>query len=217
MTPQAALFDMDGLLLDTERVGLEVFQDLLAPRQVGSEAAYELYLQVVGTSFAHTQDVVAKAVPGIDIEALGNDWSAGMTARMTDHVPLRPTVRKTVDDLAVRGVPMAVVTSTYTERARHHLEQAGLLHFFRDVIGGDRVSAAKPHPEPYLKGAAAHGLDARECVAFEDSDAGTEAAVRAGCYTWQIPDLRPNRPFPGLGEQRATTLAEAVRQSGLLS
>jgi len=210
------LFDMDGLLLDTERLGMAVFRDVMAGRGLSAADAEALYRSMVGVSLRGCQVLVQEALPGADMDAIDADWRAGIDAAMARGVPLRPTVRETLERLAARAVPMAVVTTTRTDRARHHLEDAGLLHHFVDVIGVDRVTDPKPAPEPYQKGANALGLLPGACAAFEDSDTGTRAAVTAGCQTWQIPDLRPEGlPVPEIGQTLAGSLADAVAGAGL--
>lgn len=214
---KAALFDMDGLLLDTERVGMDVFRTLMAVYDVTAQASDALYREVVGTSHANTRARVAEAVPQVDINAMDADWAAGVEAAMAKAVPLRPRVFETLSALHEKRLPMAVVTTTRTPRARHHLERAGLLPFFVDVIGFDRVSAPKPDPAPYIMGARTVGYAAKDCAAFEDSDPGVHSATHAGCAVWQIPDLRPkDRAFPSLGQSMAIDLREAVENAGLL-
>ena len=216
MPLKAALFDMDGLLLDTERVGMDVFRTLMAAYDVTSAASDAIYLQVVGTSHANTRARVSEAVPQVDIVAMDADWAAGVEAAMAKAVPLRPTVFETLSALTERNVPMAVVTTTRTPLARHHLKRAGLLPFFVDVIGFDRVSAPKPDPAPYIAGAKAVGFDPKDCAAFEDSDPGVHSASSAGCAVWQVPDLRPkDKAFPELGQSIVKDLHMAVKEAGL--
>jgi beta-phosphoglucomutase-like phosphatase (HAD superfamily) len=112
---------------------------------------------------------------------------------------------------------MAVVTSTHGVSARAKLSKAGILDYFELVKAGDEVSANKPDPAPYLEAALALGVPANDCVAFEDSDLGTTAAKRAGCRTFQIPDLRPkDQPLPVLGQEVAADLGEAAAKLGLI-
>jgi beta-phosphoglucomutase-like phosphatase (HAD superfamily) len=120
-------------------------------------------------------------------------------------------VAEVLTDLAGQGARMAVVTSTLGDRARHHLEVAGLLGHVEFVLGGDEVRATKPDPAPYLQAAERLGVNPNHSAAFEDSDRGIAAAVAAGCHAVQIPDLRPvDKPLPDLGQMVARTLAEAV-------
>ena len=202
---------MDGLLLDTERRGMGIFADIVQPHGLAAPEAQALFRRCVGRGEAATVALIEAALPGTDGAAVEADWHRAMDAAVADGVPLRPTVAEALARIAGHGVPVAVVTSTRTARARAHLEQAGLLARFVDVIGGDRVPAPKPDPAPYLAGAAALGLPPGDCAAFEDSDTGTRAALAAGCRVWQVPDLRPpDTPVPQMGQQVAATLAEAV-------
>ena len=214
--PRAALFDMDGLLLDTERVGLLAFQEVVAPLGMAASAAKTMFLTLIGTSNAHTRSQLGKTFPD-HVETIFEDWRDTVDRLMLKEVPLRPGAREVVMGLANRGLPMAVVTSTTTDRARAHLAEAGLLDAFVDVIGGDRVTANKPDPAPYLAGSKIVGQPPNHCVAFEDSDAGTQAAVAAGCLVWQIPDLRPpGVALPDLGQSVALSLMEAAKSAGVL-
>lgn len=211
------LFDMDGLLLDTERVAMETFCKLVAPFGMESDVAGPLFLTMVGSSARQTTQTIAAHFPKLDIASFRGDWETAFLAEIANDVPLKSGVAETIARLAEAGRVMAVVTSTQTHHARMELERAGLLEAFVDVVGGDMVSANKPDPAPYLDGAALIGREPSSCVAFEDSDLGTTSAVRAGCTVWQIPDLRPaDTPFPDLGQNFARSLPEAVAAAGLL-
>ena len=215
-TPAALLFDMDGLLLDSERVYRAVLTDMLVPYGHTPHDIEALFLTLVGVSGAPSRALLRPYVPD-DLEAFDTAWHAGVRAKLSADVPLRPTVRDSVTALARAGVRMAVVTSTHGATARRHLTQANLIGHFEFVVGGDEVTATKPDPAPYLQAAATLGLDPSHCAAFEDSDAGTTSAARAGCITTQIPDLRPtDRPLPDLGQHIAPNLWAALQHLGLL-
>jgi len=214
----ALLFDMDGLLLDTERVALDTFVALATPLGLDAATAELEFLHLVGTSYAVTEDRVAALFPNHNATQLMQDWSAAMDKTLADAVPLRPHVAELVPKLAALGRPMAVVTSTQGDRARAHLDHAGLLPHFNRVLGGDEVRANKPDPAPYLEAAAALGVTPTRAAAFEDSDRGVTAAVAAGCHTVQIPDLRPpGQPLPDLGQAVARDLRYATQILGLFS
>lgn len=209
------LFDMDGLLLDTERVACDTFVDQTSA-WLARDVAEAAVLAMVGSSGKQTQAAVEALLPAhVNFEDFNTAWHKAFHARLESHIPLKPGAAEVVLGLARRGRKMAVVTSSRTANARRHLEQAGLLVAFQMVIGGDAVERNKPDPEPYLKGAAAIGLAPEMCVAFEDSDKGTAAAMAAGCATWQIPDLRPSAPLPDLGQNTAASLKEAADAAGL--
>ena len=217
MARQAAalLFDMDGLLLDTERVALETFLEAVGPLGVPREVAEPFFLTLIGTSTRETRARVANFLPDVDTAPVIAEWEAGFRARLRAGVPLRPGVGETLPRLQEAGVRMAVVTSTHGTPARHHLNNANLLHFFETVTGGDEVSRTKPDPAPYLETAAKLGVNPVDCAAFEDSDRGIAAAVAAGCRAVQIPDLRPAGPLPDLGQIVASSFIAALEYFGL--
>lgn len=216
MEPAAFLFDMDGLLIDSERVYQSVMLDILVARGHARKDVEALSLSLVGNSGAGARELLAAFLDG-DVDAFDADWHAGVRDSLAAGVPLRPTVRDSIEALAATGARMAVVTSTHIAHARTNLERSGLLGHFDLVVGGDQVPANKPDPAPYLQAAAGLGLDPQLCAAFEDSDAGTTSAVRAGCHTTQIPDLRPlDRPLPDLGQRVAPDLRTALDALGVL-
>lgn len=216
-TPAALLFDMDGLLLDTERIAQRVFVDLTGAHGVPRERAEAFFLTLVGTSSADTSRRVRAFVPGIDIAAFDAAWTDGFRATVSQGVPVKAGVREVLATLSEAGFRMAVVTSSDKAHALDNLGSAGLAGHFEHVTGGDEVSANKPDPAPYLETAAILGVDPRACLAFEDSDRGIAAAVAAGCHAVQIPDLRPpDTPLPDLGQHVAGDLRVAMQLVGLL-
>ncbi|MEQ9041515.1 MAG: HAD family phosphatase [Silicimonas sp.] len=217
-TPDALFFDMDGTLLDTERVGSVAFAEITRGFGIAENEAVAIYASLVGTSSASTRARVVELIEGVDIDTFISDWHAAVARNMAEGVPLKPTVSETLSALTDRGMRMLVVTSTGGARARGHLEVAGLLHHFETVIGGDEVSANKPDPAPYLEAAGRLGVDPGRTIAFEDSDHGVASAITAGCVTVQIPDIRPaGSPLPALGQRISANLASAIHGLGLLS
>ncbi|MEO0484420.1 MAG: HAD family phosphatase [Pseudomonadota bacterium] len=212
------LFDMDGLLLDTEQIGLAAFQEVLADYDVADTEAQRVYQHLVGGSNATTETRLARHFPQIDPKTLQTRWVGAFETRIARGVPAKPTVTATIHALHAQGYAMAVVTSSSRVHAEHNLAAAGLLELFQGIVPGDEVARAKPDPLPYEQGAALLGRAAAQCVAFEDSDPGVHAATAAGCRTFQIPDIRPpDKPLPELGQTVAQTLADAVAQAGLLA
>ncbi|MEP1538194.1 MAG: HAD family phosphatase [Paracoccaceae bacterium] len=212
-TPAAFLFDMDGLLLDTERVIMETFLEIFAPFDVSTETVTHFFLGLVGSSSAETQRQLLTFLPNdLPYDTFVSEWHTNFGAKMAKDVPIKPHVSECLKMLAEQGHRMAVVTSTKGDQARHHLTGAGLINHFELVTGGDEVSANKPDPAPYLETAQALGVSASDCFAFEDSDRGITAAVRAGCRAVQIPDLRPaNKPLPDLGQHVAADFRQAMQ------
>lgn len=211
--PEAYLFDMDGLLLDSERVAMSSFLDTVVPKGVALAQAEPFFLTLVGTSAATTNAMLLEFLPAVlKPGEIIEEWRANFDAAVAADLPVKQGVADVLADLAGQGARMAVVTSTMGDRARHHLEVAGLRRHVEFVLGGDEVRATKPNPAPYLQAAERLGVDPRRCAAFEDSDRGIAAAVAAGCHAVQVPDLRPRgKPLPELGQMVAGTLAEAVQ------
>lgn len=208
---------MDGLLLDTERVAQQAFCDIAEALGQARDRMAAAFLDMIGHSHAQSRAMLASILPpGSDLDRFDQDWSARFGDLVADGVPLRPHAEDVTAALARAGHPMAIVTSSRAAAARWQLESAGILSHFAAIIGGDDVTANKPHPEPYLAGAAALGVAATDCVAFEDSDTGARSATAAGCRVVQVPDLRPaGAALPDLGQAVATDLRHAVELAGL--
>ncbi|MEM1375324.1 MAG: HAD family phosphatase [Pseudomonadota bacterium] len=215
---KGALFDMDGLLLDTETIAQQAFISATAPHGLTRTAATDAFPYFVGGNVQTARPRLKRLFPGADTDSIDHAWGRAFEALIAKGVPTKRTVVETLRALASRGLPMAVVTSSSRAHAEHNLAIAGIREFFEGLVSGTDVSNRKPNAEPYLRGAALLGLAPGACAAFEDSDPGITAAVAAGCVATQIPDIRPpGVAFPALGQRHATTLAEAVTALGLLA
>ncbi len=209
--PQAIVFDMDGLLLDTERIALATFED--ACRAHGLKVERTVYERCIGTSVQGTRDILGAAL-GYDIyDRLSREWSGRYEARvLTQAVDVKDGALEILELTRALRVPIALATSTATELARTKLRLAGLLDFFAAVVGGDAVANPKPHPEPYLTAARALGFAPNQCWAIEDSDNGVRAAHAAGLFVFQIPDLvQPAADVRGIGHPVLGSLREVAR------
>ncbi len=185
----AVVADMDGLLLDTERIVRTGWQR--AAREVGLALDDALYAELLGLT---QPDVVVRLGA-----AFGPDWAeADFLARARGYtqelltaraVPLRPGAAALIALLARHGIRRAIATSTARHEARPRLEQSGLWAAFDAVVCGDEVSRGKPAPDIYLSAAAAIGAPPEECLALEDSDTGARAAIAAGMIVVMVPDL----------------------------
>lgn len=216
--PKAALFDMDGLLLDTERLAHDSFVETAKGFDIGHALASPKFMELIGRNWIeNVRQLSGFFTNDAMIAEFRAAWDIKFAALLEEGVPLRPYAAEVITALVANGTTMAVVTSSNTARARHKLERVGLLDAFVTVIGGDVVPAHKPDPAPYLMGAEAVGVDPQHCAAFEDSDPGVQSATAAGCTVWQIPDMRPKgQAFPDLSQNMASDLREAVENAGLL-
>jgi len=183
----AVIFDLDGTLIDTERLaiaaGVEAFARLGYP--IGPAFLHTL----VGLDTVASGRLILAQFPDLDIAALDFFWMAVSDAMMEDDgLPLKSGV---TDLLAQLTLPRAIATSSSRSRARQKMDLSGLTPMFDLVITLDDVTAAKPDPAPYLLAAHRLGVDPARCLAFEDSETGAQSAHRAGMRVVQVPDILP--------------------------
>ncbi|MDP5238555.1 HAD family phosphatase [Uliginosibacterium sp. 31-16] len=187
--PRAVIFDMDGLLLDSERVALGFFEQ--ASRELGVAWSQEVGLSMVGLNSKDSDKLILQAF-GADfpIEAhrqrFGELYEAAIVA---GDIPLKPFARELLEYLAGARIPCAVATSTRRTRAEAKLMRAHLLQHFQALACGDEVSRGKPAPDIYELAAARLSVEPRDCLALEDSNAGVRAAVSASMNVVMVPDL----------------------------
>ena len=206
------IFDMDGLMLDTESIAKMCWERAFA--STGREMTGAMYASMIGRN---KRDCIAllHAAYGdtFDFEATYAQCSVYYEEHVAEHgAPLKAGTRELLAELSARGVPLAVATSTRGNKARARLEKAGLLSFFQTVVAGDEVANGKPAPDIYLEAVRRLGVDAAQSFALEDSHAGVRAAHAAGLKVIMVPDLLPateeiealaHRVVPSLHEVRA--------------
>ena len=178
----AVLFDMDGLLVDSEPVWSVAEAELAAHH--GGRWDDELKTMIIGTSITDAVPVMLRyfglnpSQADVD-EAV--DWLLDrMVTLFATDLPLRPGALELVDALRTAGVPTALVSSSYRVLVDAALRVIGPERF-DFTLAGDEVSRTKPHPEPYLAAAAALGVSPLDCVVFEDSPSGIASGEAAGC------------------------------------
>ncbi len=188
---RGVLFDMDGLMFDTERLGLEGW--LEAGRQLGLPITEDFVLQIRGRNKADSRQVSQQMFgPGFDYDAAKafRDRYAD-EAIHTRGVPVKPGLVSLLQALQERGIPAALATSTAREKALEYLRLAGVEGYFSAAVCGDEVTRSKPDPEIFCKAAAKLGLAPADCLVLEDSPYGIQAAAAAGCVPMMIPDMTP--------------------------
>lgn len=191
--PAAVLFDLDGLLLDTERLIRDAMIAVMA--DLGFTMGDADYAGLIGRPEPDSEALmVARFGSGLDYGVVRRAVAHRIHATHGPHRPLKPGAAQLVRQLNEAGIPCAVVTSTAREAAHSHLGHAGLLAGFAAIIGGDNVANGKPHPEPYRIAAARLGLPPAACLALEDSHNGVISAHAANVPVIMVPDLLPATP-----------------------
>ena len=199
MNISACIFDMDGLLIDSESIALSVFQQTCDHYGIGHQKP--LYQQLLGTNHETTRTILNKELPArINVQEFTEYWSEHYSALTSLGVPLMKGVDNLLTYLETMKIPKAVATSTKTERAVAKLEHSGIAHRFSFIIGGDQIVHGKPAPDIYLKAADALSMEPSRCLGLEDSPNGVKAALTAGLNVIQIPDtLEPEEALLSLG------------------
>jgi HAD superfamily hydrolase (TIGR01509 family) len=189
-TFKAAIFDMDGLLIDSERAISAAW--IAGARELGYALEMADFVRVIGTA--------AQQSTAMLIEIMGSEEAMRATAakarELLPHAggapvfPLKSGALPLLEALRAAGIPCAVASSSSVEEIRHRLGHVGVLRYFRCVTGGDEVTHGKPDPALYLLAAARLGVAPEDCIAFEDSENGARAAQAAGVRVVIVPDLR---------------------------
>lgn len=187
---KAIIFDMDGVIFDTERLSASVM------KEVGAEMGVVVTDQFIQSQCSASPADYLKSMRlefGADFDAAHFDaaFNQKFPLLLAQGVPEKPGVRELIQAAKERDFKLAVASSTRYERVRTNLEEAGIFFQFDAVFGGDLVSQSKPNPEIYQKAAAALNLPPEECFAIEDSRNGVRSASSAGCKTIMVPDLTP--------------------------
>ena len=206
----AVIFDMDGLLLDSESIALTTFIE--ACRECGYQPDdLEPYYRCIGTNWPNATEILISGY-GADFpfDAISKIWGEKYHREtLTKPVPLKEGVLKLLQYLEQEGVKRAVVTSSRKENSLIKLTNAEILHFFEFVLGGNEIANGKPHPEMYLTAAEKLNAAPDKCLAIEDSDNGVLAAFNAGMTVIQVPDLKqPSAEVKALGHIIAASLVE---------
>jgi len=192
---EAVLFDMDGLLVDSEKLWFQVETEVM--ERLGGEWGEAHQENTVGGSMAVTAAYMLRLSGGDATRAEVETWMReGMIARLSGGVEMMPGASELLAEVREEGLATALVTSSARPIAEACLKSIGE-HNFDHVVTGDHVTRTKPHPEPYLMGARLLGADPARCVALEDSPNGVTSATAAGCRVVAVPSVLPIPPAPG--------------------
>jgi len=213
---QGVIFDMDGLLLDSEQLYFGAYRATRQALNLPEDDA--LFLSMVGTNNRHGRTILEAGLNGtVPLTTFEDHWADTCAAAIANGIPVKDGVHDLLTHLGQQNIPFAIATSSNTQKAWTHLAEAQIDHHFDTLIGGDQVQNSKPAPDIYLRASAALGLDPTKCAAFEDSENGVRAAHAAGMITVQIPDLKqPSDDLRTLNHTVAPDLMTGARTIGLV-
>ena len=186
---QCFLFDMDGLLFDSEQLFMEQLASVMA--DYGYHLTREVYVHTLGMRGEplrqYMQNIYGQNYP---FEECSRE-AGRRVLQIAEHVGLRvkPQITEALEMLHRHQKQCAVSSSTDSAHVRKYLESAGMMRYFSVIIGGDMVLAAKPDPEIFLTAASQCGVQPEETVVLEDSENGIRAAHAAGMGIICVPDL----------------------------
>jgi HAD superfamily hydrolase (TIGR01509 family) len=189
--PEAVLFDMDGLLVDSEKTWYLVELEVMA--RLGGDFGPENQVEMLGgTMLSGAQYMLElSGRTDVSVEEIAEQMLDGMVTHLRrGPVDWMPGAQRLLAAVEEAGVPRALVSSSHRAIVDAVLDAVGREHF--DVtVSGDDVTETKPAPEPYLLAATLLGVDPRRCVAVEDSPPGAASAHAAGCVTIAVPSIKP--------------------------
>lgn len=189
MNKKAVVFDMDGVIFDSERLVIECWQ--VVADKYGIKGIEEACFECLGINAALTKELMKKRY-GEDFpyDEYKKEMSALFHSRAAGgNLPQKKGIKELLSWLKEQDIRTAVASSTRREVVIRELDEGGLLSYFDQVICGDMVSRSKPAPDIFLKACESLGVEPTEAYAIEDSYNGIRAAAAAGMAPIMVPDL----------------------------
>jgi HAD superfamily hydrolase (TIGR01509 family) len=185
---KAAIFDMDGLLIDSERIIMQAC--ITAAKQVGITYTQAEYVELIGRSGPDSTRIMVEQLGGVENFT---QVMQGLDTQLAQHnhsFPLKQGVLPLLKHYQSNNVICSVASSSPVHHIRHRLNHVDVLDYFSHITSGQEVARGKPNPDIYLLALKKIGIKADECIAFEDSENGALAAIAAGLRVVVVPDLK---------------------------
>ena len=208
---QAVIFDMDGVIFDSERLVIECWEVIAAKHNI--PGIVEICMRVQGNNREETgKRFREKYGSDFPYEAYKKEVTDLFRERYGGgRLPLKPGVAEILKELKRNNIPLALASSTRSDIVKLEMAEANLLPYFDAVLGGDMVPHSKPEPDIFLAAAAALQVEPKCCYVLEDSHNGIRAAYRAGMHPIMVPDMqKPTEEIRGIAEAVAENLPAAL-------
>lgn len=187
MKCKGAIFDMDGLLFDTEKIYQQTWNEIAEEK--GIHLPKEFVQAISGTN-GRTMCRVIESYYGVsDGRQIQSDCMERMKKKLDMHVPKKVGVDEILQFFKENNVHLAVASSSAKSQIENNLEIARIKFYFEKIVSGTEVEEGKPEPDIFLLAAEKIGCKPEECYVFEDSSNGIQAGYRAGCKAIMVPDL----------------------------
>lgn len=188
---KAVIFDMDGLLLDTEKLLVRFWTQAANEAGFPMEREHALAIRSLHRKFAipYLRELFGEGFDYVKIRSRRMELMSGYLSE--NPLELKSGARELLGYLNMNGIPAAIATATDLERTRDYLTRVGIFERFDRIVCATMVEEGKPKPDIYLYAARELGLPPSECMALEDSPNGVRSAASAGCVTVMVPDLTP--------------------------
>ncbi|WP_291739660.1 HAD family phosphatase [Clostridium sp.] len=186
---KAIIFDMDGVIFDTEMVYLKVWSKVF--EKYGYKMTKEIYTSVLGTGRENVKKVfVNNYGSNLPIDDMYKEKDENLAKEIENGVALKAGAYEILKYLKEKDFKIALATSAISKRAFKQLKQANIYKFFDAVVCRDEVEKTKPNPDIFLKAADKLNVNKSECIVIEDSSAGIKAAFNAGMIPIHVIDLK---------------------------
>lgn len=207
---KAVIFDMDGLMIDSERVTYEEYCKKL--EQIGYDFNEEIYRRCLGKNKKSVYQVFKDHYgENFPIDDVWSDVHISLDNRLKLNTPLKKGIIELLTFLKENGYKTIVATSSARARAEIILTTANILQYFDDMICGDEVTCGKPHPEIFLTACEKLGITPQEALVLEDSEAGITAAHAGNIDVICVPDMKyPDEEFANKTVKIVESLLEVI-------
>ncbi|MCF2682810.1 HAD family hydrolase [Faecalicatena contorta] len=187
MKSKGAIFDMDGVLFDTEKIFQKIWHELA--EEYGVVLPDGFAREITGSSGPYMCRIIEKYYRVSDGMVVIEECRKRIRERLKKEVPKKPGVEELLSHFRSKGMKIAVASSSTKEQIESNLKIAGIRQYFDAVTSGKEVKYGKPAPDIFLLAAQRIDCAPEDCYVFEDSENGIRAGVAAGCRTIMIPDL----------------------------